>query len=528
MLRLKCHHRTLIASTLVVFATPLLSSAQTFEERGAQILGDIGIEFARSGSFADYDNDGDPDLFIQGSIYSQKMLRNNTIGSGSATFTNVTVEVGLEDLDQQGWSAAWGDYDADGDVDLFLGQQHSGNGDTRGDLFRNFQVEGETGFRNFGEQTGLDDPQWHENVAWVDIDQDGDLDLIVIMELAPHELYEQFAPGQFRPIAEETGFADPTSRGYGLAIGDYDGDRDLDVYISTCASWNDIPNTFFENQLTDTGVLGFIDVTARTGTQFRPNSYGSQFADFDDDGDLDLYMIGASGNPNKLWRNNGDGTFTDVEEMLGTPVLSTPSTYLHGGQAADYDNDGDLDLLFQDRAGSIGEGNEFLGEGDGLGRLLFRNDGAWQFTQVAVQEGLLTGDDGGFDSTFVDYDLDGDLDLFASTDAGLPQRFFVSNASTNGNQTLFVYLKGTEKNPSGIGAQLYATIYKGTSEERTLRRDTFLNVGTFHHDDLPVHFGLGTAESVDELRIVWPDGLTQVLTNVLAGQRLIVTIPGTS
>ena len=86
--------------------------------------------------------------------------------------------------------------------------------------------------------------------------------------------------------------------------------------------------------------------------------------------------------------------------------------------------------------------------------------------------------------------------------------------------------KGTKNNPSGIGAQVYATIHQGTPEERTLRRDTLLAmVGTFHQDDLPVHIGLGAAQVVDELRIVWPNGVTQVLTNVSAGQYLEVAIP---
>ncbi len=212
--------------------------------------------------------------------------------------------------------------------------------------------------------------------------------------------------------------------------------------------------------------VGF-DVTDRTGTQFLPNSYGSQFADFDDDGDLDLYMMGAHGNPNELWRNEGDGTFAHVHDIVQDEVLYQSSTTLSlGGQAADYDNDGDLDLLFQDQAGPIG-------------RMLFRNDGDWLFT----------------------------------------------HASTNGNQWLYHRLKGTEKKTSGIGAQVYATIQQGTPRERTLRRDTFLMVGTFHQDDLPVHIGLRAAEVVDELRIVWPNGVTQVLTNVSAGQYLEVTIP---
>ena len=527
-------YKTLITSAVVALAAPSLSPAQTFEERGAEILGNIGNEHARSGSFADYDNDGDPDLFIQGTVQAQRLLRNNTIGSGSATFTDVSVEVGLDNLDQYGRSSAWADYDGDGDVDLFLGREHSGNGDTRGDLFRNMLMEGGTGFVNFGAQTGLDDPYNHENVAWVDIDQDGDLDLLVLMFSQPHELYEQFAPGQFRPIGEETGFANPTSHAYGLAIGDYDGDRDLDIYISTCLIGNRIANTFFENQLSDTGVLRFIDVIDRTDTQFYPSSFGLQFADFDDDGDLDLYLIGAQGNPNAIWRNEGDTTFKElhfaelldeenideisvgsVDEDEPEPAIAYQSsaTLSAGAQAVDYDNDGDLDLFAQDQTGPIG-------------RTLFRYDGDFRFTHVSTQEGLRTGPDEGYDSTFVDYDLDGDLDLFASTGPGLPQRFFVSYASTNGNGWLFVRLKGTKNNPSGIGAQVYATIHQGTPEERTLRRDTLLAmVGTFHQDDLPVHIGLGAAQVVDELRIVWPNGVTQVLTNVSAGQYLEVAIP---
>ncbi len=514
-----------------------MSPAQTFEERGAEVLGNIGNEFARSGSFGDYDNDGDPDLFINGTVEAQRLLRNNTIGSGSATFTDVTVEIGLADqLDQYGRSSAWADYDGDGDVDLFVGREHIPAGDTRGDLFRNMLMEGGTGFVNFGAQTGLDDPDNQENIAWVDIDQDGDLDLLVLMFDQPHELYEQFAPGQFRPVGEETGFGDPTSHGYGLAIGDYDGDGDVDLYISTCLIGNRIPNTFLENQLSDTGVLRFTNVTDRTDTQFFPSTFGTQFADFDDDGDLDLYLIGAQGNPNAIWRNEGDTTFKElhfaelvgegdecidqtatgcVDEDAPDPSIAYQSsdTLSAGAQAVDYDNDGDLDLFAHDQTG--------------LGRTLFRYDGDFRFTHVTTQEGLRTGPEEGYDSAFVDYDLDGDLDLFASTGTGQPQRFFVSNATANGNGWLFVRLKGTKNNRSGIGAQVYATIHQGTPQERTLRRDTFLAmVGTFHQDDLPVHIGLGTAQVVDELRIVWPNGVTQVLTNVPAGQYLEVAIPG--
>jgi hypothetical protein len=105
------------------------------------------------------------------------------------------------------------------------------------------------------------------------------------------------------------------------------------------------------------------------------------------------------------------------------------------------------------------------------------------------------------------------------------QKFFVSRATTNGLHWLHVHLQGRPSNSTGIGARLYATIHADTPQERTLRRDANANAGTFNQNDLPVHFGLGTAAVVDALRIVWPDRTEQVLHNVTADQHLTITIP---
>jgi hypothetical protein len=192
---------------------------------------------------------------------------------------------------------------------------------------------------------------------------------------------------------------------------------------------------------------------------------------------------------------------------------------LNGGRALDYDNDGDLDLYFHNNAAGT------------KARKLYRNDGNWQFTDVTVAEGIDAGIEGGYDSTWGDLDRDGDQDLIVPNNIGpvgspTPERIYVSNASTNGNHWLYVELDGPSWNTTGIGASLYATLFEGTPNEVTLRREANTNAGTFNQSDLPVHFGLGEASIIDELLIQWPDGTAQRLYNVPVDQYLTVSIPG--
>jgi hypothetical protein len=300
-----------------------------------------------------------------------------------------------------------------------------------------------------------------------------------------------------------------------MAIGDTDGDGDFDIYISTCRGDNNIRNNFFRNQLVETGSLSFVDIADTNGTQFMRNSYGTEFHDFDDDGDLDLFMVGADGQPSKLWRNNGNNQFIDVDSLTGHPLLSDPAGDLNGGRAVDYDNDGDLDLFFHDHL-ARGSSNE--------ARKLYRNDGNWQFTDVTASTGLASTNQGAYDSTWGDIDLDGDQDLIAPTDVSFSERVYISDASGNGNHWLYVRLVGRGDNTTGIGSSLYATLNEGTPQERTLRREANTNAGTFNQSDLPVHFGLGSASQIDELRIEWPDGTVRYLYDVATNQHLTISI----
>lgn len=468
---------------------------------------------ARSASLADIDNDGDLDLFYQGASGSQRLLRNNLIGLGSLTFTEILGN--LPSGIGPSWSACWGDYNGDGFVDVFVGQSNTAGG-AAGDVLLN---DGTGVFTNASVATGLDDPGFHQNVAWADIDGDEDLDLIIAMEgpIEKHEIYLQGPGSVFTPVGAAVGFQQAVGvKAYGMAIGDTDGDGDLDIYISTCRGDNNIRNNFYENQLVESGSLGFIDIADSNGTQFMTNSYGAEFYDFDDDGDLDLFMVGADSEPSKIWRNDGGNMFTDVDTLTGHTLLTDVAGDLNGGRAVDYDNDGDLDLFLHDHDAR---------NGSDTSRKLYRNDGNWEFTDVTAVEGLEQVNRGSYDSPWGDIDNDGDMDLIATTDSAWIERVFLNGASTNGNHWFGVRLIGTASNTTAIGAAVYATIESGTPSERTIRREANTNAGTFNQSDLPVHFGLGSATSIDRLRIVWPNGAEREYCDVAVDQYTSIHFP---
>jgi hypothetical protein len=487
-----------------------LSAQPTFVDQASTVL--VANLSARSASLADIDADGDLDVFFQGGSGARQLYRNNVVGAGGFTFTNVSsmLPSGIGDS----WSAAWGDYNGDGRIDVFIGQTNSG---TSGDVLTN---NGAGGFSNDSFAVGLNDPGFHQNVGWIDIDKDRDLDLIFGMEGPErHEIYLQGPANQFTPVGAAVGFQeDYGTKAYGMAMGDTDGDGDVDIYISTCASFADLPNNFYQNMLVETGELGFIDVANSNGTQYFPNAYGAEFMDFDDDRDLDLLVTGADGQPTKIFRNDGGNMFTDVDTITGHPLLSDTGGDLNGSRAVDYDNDSDLDLFFHDNHADNGKNSA---------RKLYRNDGNWQFTDVTAAEGIAEINRGAYDSTWGDLDLDGDQDLIATTGSStVAERFYISSASTNGNHWLYLRLVGPSDNTTAIGATVYATINEGTPEEKTLRREANTNAGTFNQSDLPVHFGLGPAEHIDELSIHWPDGTIQTILDVAANQYLTINTPG--
>jgi VCBS repeat protein/ASPIC/UnbV protein len=522
-----------IAVALVVASNSQQFALAAFTDQSTAILGTANYT-TRSASLADYDGDGDLDLMFQTSI-GPKLYRNNAISTAtqSMTFTDVTSTMLPSGMTTNTWSAAWGDYNGDGKVDVFVGA-----GAKTGTLLKN---NGAAAFTNANNSVGLNTTLFNQgfsqNVAWGDFNNDHRLDLVIGMENPGNQMYLQQANGQFTEIGGTVGVQTPVfNKSYGMAIGDYDGDGDLDIYMSVCNDdLNDnVPNALYKNNVKETGTLSFTDVASATGTQNTKNTYGSQFIDMDNDGKLDLVVTGAQndtthvGNPTKIFHNNGNGTFTDVDTITGHALLSSVGTDPNGLKLVDYDNDGDLDLYYHDNLS--GTGNQRL----------YRNDGHWNFTDVTSAMGLsgvggngapITGA-GGYDSVWGDIDRDGDQDLIDTNNTSILvggsqiptlEKAYLNDASTNGNRWLYVKLHGPSGNTTGIGASLYATMNEGILDQVTLRRESNTDADTFNQSDLPVHFGLADADHMQWLRIVWPDGTTQWMHDVAANQYLDVS-----
>ncbi len=483
-----------------------------------------------SASLADIDNDGDLDLLFAGAnVNAQQLFRNNTInvgGTASKTFTNVTSTMWeTPSYNTSTWSAAWADYNGDGLVDVFVGQNN--NGVPRGRLMKNTGA----GFVDVSIETGLSSYGFAQNVAWADMNNDNLLDMVIGMEnTEPNTIYLQNSAHQFTPVAPENGISNPVNgRSYGMAIGDADGDGDLDIYMSPCLGDSNVntPKAYYNNNFIESGAaktLSFSDVSYTNGTQNVSKGYGTEFVDFDNDGKLDLYATGAVGAPTKIYKNLGGGQFIDVDTITGNALLSNTGSDLNGAKAIDYDNDGDLDLFFHDNTSNTS--NVRLYRNDSIPNAANPAD-RWKFTEVTTAQGITDTGRGAYDGTWGDIDLDGDLDLINPTNNGSSERVYINDASTNGNHWLFVKLHGPGWNTTGVGSSLYATLNAGTPNEVTLRREANTNAGTFNQSDLPVHFGLGAASLVDTLLIRWPDGTAQVLNNLLADQYMSATyFPG--
>jgi hypothetical protein len=285
------------------------------------------IQSNSSVAWGDYDNDGDLDLALCNVNGYPRIFRND----GPTTFTNVTTSPLADVYAVNG--AVWGDYDNDGDIDLFLPRS------TGMSLFRN---DGNAVF------TDVSGPFWstgeHTSAAWGDYDNDGDLDIYVACYGGANRLYRNDGGGSFSQAGSVVLY--DGGNGTGVAWGDYDNDGDLDIYLTNFNVAN--PNKLFRND----GGGTFVDATTYPLSD-NGQSTGPYWADYDNDGDIDLFMS-CYGSPTKLFRNDGGGTFADA-----TPTcISSLLLQTEGTSWGDYDNDGDLDLYLAN--GGTGQANNLF------------------------------------------------------------------------------------------------------------------------------------------------------------------------
>lgn len=389
------------------------------------------------------------------------------------SFSNVAGSANVADSGN-GRGVAWGDYDSDGDLDLYLANEGTNR------LFRN---NNNGTFSNVAGSANVADGGTGAGVTWGDYDNDGDLDIYMTNGPGTNRLYRNNGDGTFSNIAGSAN-VDDGSWAYAVTWGDYDNDGDPDLFMGSESYIR-----LYRNNGNDT----FTDVAGSVGV-YGTAAFGAAWADYDNDEDLDLYI--ASSSTNRLFRNNGDGTFSDVTGSAGVSdgAISMGVTW------GDYDNDGDADFYVTSR-----EVNR-----------LFRNNGNGAFSNVASSvnaAGVAWWSRG---AAWADYDRDGDLDIYVANGWDVVNWLFRNNGTAN--RWLHVELTGTVSNRSGIGARV--TAVTGSTRQR---RDVGGGEGYWSQSSLPVEFGFGSTTTVDELTIHWPSGNEQTLNNVATNQLLAVT-----
>jgi len=496
------------------------------------------VETMGSGAvFFDYDSDLDPDLYLAngGALpgYTPAAPLNGALyrNDGSGHFTQVTVGSGLE---QQGYGmgAVAADYDDDGDPDLYL--THYGPDQ----LYRN---NGDGTFTDVTALAGAANSLWGSSAAWSDLDGDGFLDLYVATYLnwsldnnpdcsqrlgdkvlhsyclpdaflgLPDALYRNRGDGTFEDRSREAGVALAGGKGLGVVAVDYDQDGRPDLYVAN----DTVPNFLFHNE----GGMRFSEVGLDLGVAYdgKGNALagmGVDAADYDQDGDFDLFVTNFQGEPNTLYRQDADGFFTDVSfsSGLGRPSLR----FLGFGTAfADLDNDSDLDVVVAN--GHLDDTRAFLDEGASYPQLnqIYRNRGDGRFDEVSaagpgfellkVSRGLAV----------ADLEGDGDLDLVFTHSGDRPD---LLRNDTPGGQALRLLLIGRRANRDGVGARLLFDSGKGSETIVEVRAGS----SYLSQNERIVHLGLGARRELPRLRILWPGSGEEVVGPLSAGELVLI------
>ena len=481
------------------------------------------------GALFDFDNDGDLDLYlVQGNSLSSSIessATNRLYRNDAGVFVDITVSANVDDTGY-GLGAVAADYNSDGYRDLYVTNLG------RNVLYRN---NGDGTFTDVTEHARVDCPLLSASAAFADIDRDGDLDLYVCnyVEYAletdipchyknavriycgPNEyhgiadvLYRNNGNGTFTDITKAAGVYEPTTRGLGVVFTDVNNDGWVDIYVANDMS----PNTLFINQRDGTfREEGVFRGVAYNGDGIANGSMGIDAGDYDNDGDIDLWVSNFALEANCLMQNDGDGYFEDVTFDTN---LANPSFYSlgFGTRFIDFDNDGWLDLLVGN--GHIWDNVEQIDTKQRYAQpvQLFRNQGDISqnhigFTEITAEAGL--------DKTpyvvrgmlFGDIDTDGDVDVVLCQ-SNRPT-VILSNEVGNVNAWLTVKLVGTDGNTDAIGAQVQLEA-NGT----TLLREVICGASYLSGNDLRLTFGLGNASRVDSLQIRWHSGSVQRLSKV--------------
>ena len=461
----------------------------------------IGYTFGNP-IWGDFDGDGDLDLFADNHYNLPPYLYQN---NGNGTFTDIFSTSGIAGPgDKHG--SAWVDYDNDGDLDLNITKGAAG-GSTLGmkmDLLYQY-VGGQ--FVDQAEAAGVGNTFGRgRTVAWGDYDRDGDVDLLDVNLKTDLVLYRNNGDGTFTDVTAQAGLGQ--MQYVEGAFADYDNDGWPDIFCTTSERRDATNDVLLHNN----GDGTFSNVSSQAGILPVTGGRALAWGDYDNDGDLDLFLSRGTDVLFKqiLYRNNGDGTFTDVADQAGLGVMSNNRAAAWG----DFDNDGYLDLYVVD------SGTDPVGKGPNS---LYRNNHDGTFTNVAAETGVeARAESRGRGAAWGDYDNDGSLDLFVTngednTDFNHGPQFLFHNQGS-GSHWLKIKLVGTVSNRQGLGAKVTLRV------RRTMQfREMNGAEGHFYgQGSVPLHFGLGGAKVVNAITIQWPSGLVQQLRRVAADQEITI------
>jgi len=417
---------------------------RSFEELAEQAgVALAGVE-AAGAVFADYDGDGWLDLLVTGVNESPSSLLRN---KGDGRFEDVTAESGLSGL-KHSFSASFADYDRDGDLDLYIG--HWAPPQNTAQLWRN---NGDKTFSDVTQQAGLAESEMNDFSAnFSDIDNDGWLDLLIVADFDTTQVYRNNQDGRFSLITTED-ISD--ENGMGSAVGDYDNDGDLDWFVSSIDSGGISGNRLYKNR----GDGTFFDVTEKSAVRYGGWAWGSCFADFNQDGYLDIFQVNGYGRPAINYHG---------ESNLQTSVLfiSRGKGWFRG-------------ISFVEQAELLGVADQAHGRG----------------------------------VSCMDYDRDGDLDIIIANNNQPPTIY--RNNGVEGRNFLNIRLTGISTNRQAVGARVFVKA-DGKQQMRELR----IGSNYLSQDLVEAHFGLNDAKVVDELHIVWPSQQSTTLYDVQVNQFL--------
>ena len=498
-------------------------------------------------AFYDYDNDGWLDIFLvngwrlegfpAGHEPTSHLFKNNRDG----TFTDMTAKAGLI---HHGWGqgVCVGDYDNDGWDDLFV--SYFG----KNVLYHN---NGDGTFTDVTDKAGVggNGKRWNTGCAFVDYDRDGKLDLFVanyidldlatapVPESGPclykgvmvacgppglkggkNLLFHNNGDGTFTDVSESSGILNTVGTfGLGVLTADFDNDGWTDIYVANdsqpSALYINKKNGKFQDVAVDAGCALSADGKPQAGM-------GVSTADYDLDGNLDIVKTNFAGDTPSLYHNLGSGSFEDTTFAAG---LGLHTQYLGWGCGfLDFDNDGWPDILICN--GHVYPEVEQLKTEAGYAqrKLLYRNLRNGRFEDVSERAGPgISATVAARGCAFGDFDNDGDIDVVVNTVNGFPQ--LLRCDSTSGNNWINVKLIGTKSNRSGIGARLVCTTTAPGENKPHRQIDEVRSGGSYmSQSDLRVHFGLGKAQKIDQLEVRWPSGQVDTLKDVPANQFLWV------